>query len=116
MTRDFMDELGLGEGKGDPNPMVRVWGYGNPEYRCKNCQFFLCEPYHDKTYYKCEKRGVTHGEGTDHRLKWKTCGKFLLNPLSLFKQKTVIDETRNTKTLREGLEDMGSRITDDRSD
>jgi ribosomal protein L37AE/L43A len=58
------------------NPMVRAYDRGPEGTKCKDCKFLLRDKYHDYTYLKCEKRGITRGSGTDHRAKWEACGKF----------------------------------------
>ena len=54
------------------NPMARVHGYFDEKAKCKKCKF-LCYHQRSKRYYKCRKRGVTKGEGTDHRVNWLAC-------------------------------------------
>lgn len=60
------------------NPMVRAFGNGPPEKRCKHCKFFYRKQY-GHIYFKCVFRGDTNGTGTDHKANWPTCGKFILN-------------------------------------
>jgi hypothetical protein len=57
------------------NPMVRVYGNGPEDKKCKHCGYFY-RKYYSKTYFKCEFRGDTNGPGTDHKANWPTCGKF----------------------------------------
>ena len=59
----------------EPNPMVRLHGLGPEGVTCKHCAYIRANQQ-ASTYYKCTLRGVTHGAGTDHRLKWKACAKF----------------------------------------
>ena len=56
----------------EKNPMARTYGYFDGETKCKKCRF-LCYKERTKRYYKCEKRGITAGEGTDHRVNWLSC-------------------------------------------
>lgn len=58
------------------NPMVKAYGAGPTEYKCKHCKHIIAKHF-SKTYYKCEFRGNTNGPGTDHRVNWPTCGKFV---------------------------------------
>lgn len=57
------------------NPMVRLYG-AMEGMRCKECKFLIRLYYHNKTYIKCEKRGITHGKGTDHKVSFEACKKF----------------------------------------
>jgi len=58
------------------NPCVRVYGPGPENEICKHCR--LLYPHHmAKTYYKCELREFTHGPGTDHRVNWPACARFI---------------------------------------
>jgi len=68
-------EVDTDEKKKKLNPMIKHWGKGPEDKRCKNCKFCYSKSY-SKTYYKCEFRGDTNGPGTDHRANWPTCGKF----------------------------------------
>jgi hypothetical protein len=43
---------------------------------CGTCKHCLKCDYHDRTYYKCEAWIISHGAGTDIRLKNKACGKW----------------------------------------
>ena len=56
----------------EKNPMANVYGYFDGETKCKKCRF-LCYKERSKRYYKCKKRGITAGEGTDHRVNWLAC-------------------------------------------
>lgn len=60
----------------DPNPCVAVWGRGPEGVRCKTCRFLFWHGYGDRRYYKCEKRKLTFGPGTDHRVRWNACGLY----------------------------------------
>ncbi len=37
---------------------------------CKNCRNCIGFKYHDKTYYKCNLQGISHGAATDIRLSY----------------------------------------------
>ncbi len=41
--------------------------------RCRTCKHLIKDPYHSKTFYKCEKSNITHGAATDVKLKWRGC-------------------------------------------
>lgn len=56
----------------EKNPMARAQGYFDGETKCKKCKF-LCYHQASKRYYKCRKRGISKGEGTDHRVNWVAC-------------------------------------------
>jgi hypothetical protein len=58
------------------NPCVNIYGPGPDGATCKTCANLF---YHQlsKRYYKCSLRGCTHGPGTDHRVSWPACSKFL---------------------------------------
>lgn len=58
----------------DPNPMVIRHGRGPEGARCRTCRRTVPSRFGSaRTYWKCERRGITHGQGTDHRLKWNAC-------------------------------------------
>jgi hypothetical protein len=57
-----------------PNPMVVRHGRGPEGKHCRTCRHIVPTSYRtDRTYWKCERRGITHGQGTDHRKKWDAC-------------------------------------------
>jgi hypothetical protein len=58
------------------NPCVAAFGAGPAGKICKSCVRFQSDDYHGVTYHKCELRGMTHGPGTDHRVKWPACSKY----------------------------------------
>lgn len=68
------NEIGIEPEKGE-NPMI-IHGYGPAGRKCKDCVFYRVFDYHNKRYGKCEKRGITHGAGTDHKASWPACKKF----------------------------------------
>lgn len=57
------------------NPMTRVYGV-TPNEVCRDCVHCTYHDRYPRRWYKCLKRGVTHGEGTDHRISWPACGLF----------------------------------------
>lgn len=59
---------------GAENPMTRVNGVTAGE-ECGGCVFFRRDGMRGK-YHKCERRGMTHGAGTDHHVHWTACGLF----------------------------------------
>lgn len=71
----FELDLGLASAPSptEPNKMARQLGYGPEGSTCKTCQHLIKKVFHDKTYYKCERLGVSNGTATDIRLKWKAC-------------------------------------------
>ena len=58
------------------NPMVKSCGKGPEGKKCKQCKYIIRKEY-SKTYYKCQWRGNTNGPGTDHKVNWPACGKFI---------------------------------------
>ena len=58
----------------DPNPMVIHHGRGPDTARCKTCRFIeYTSPTGNRTYIKCQRRGVSRSTATDHRLKYNAC-------------------------------------------
>lgn len=60
------------------NPCVRVFGLDPEGRRCKGCLYLYAKKM-SKTYYKCLKRTITGGPGTDHRVGWDACSKYVLS-------------------------------------
>ena len=61
----------------DANPMVIRHGRGPEGRRCRDCRRILPTSHRTaRRYWKCERRGITRGAGTDHRLKWNACRLF----------------------------------------
>lgn len=58
------------------NPCVNLYGPGPTDKKCKDCRL-LTYNQHQKRYYKCQLRGITSGPGTDHRMTWPACGRFI---------------------------------------
>jgi hypothetical protein len=58
------------------NPAVEVWGAGPVGVTCATCLYLTRMRNNSWTGYKCQKRGISHGAGTDHRLKWQACSKY----------------------------------------
>ena len=59
------------------NPLLEVYGAGPDGALCKSCMHLVRVRYHDRTYYKCELRGYSHGRGTDQRVGWPACGRYV---------------------------------------
>lgn len=71
-------ELDLGipdESKKHRNPMVRTFGSGPLDKRCKHCKHLIAKKFAG-TYYKCDLRQNTKGASTDQRVNWNSCSKF----------------------------------------
>lgn len=65
----------------DPNPMIRKHGRGPAGAVCGTCSHIVSTcPTGNKRYWKCERRGITHGQGTDHRLRWAACRLYEVAP------------------------------------
>lgn len=62
------------------NPMVRRHGRGPEGETCRSCRHLAAKQFNARRYYKCEWRGDTNGQGTDHRLKWHACRLFEVAP------------------------------------
>jgi hypothetical protein len=59
----------------DPNPCVRLWGLGPEGTKCKTCVHLVVRQFANR-YFKCRKRKMTSGPGTDHRVGWNACGLY----------------------------------------
>jgi len=65
----------------DANPMVVRHGRGPEGKMCRTCVHTVATSYRtNRTYWKCDRRGITHGQGTDHRLKWAACRLYEVTP------------------------------------
>jgi hypothetical protein len=58
------------------NPCVRLYGLREPPAKCKACALLFSHCTARK-WYKCKLRGCTHGPGTDHRVNWPACARFV---------------------------------------
>lgn len=67
--------IGFGPTSTEPNPCVRLFGYGPEGATCKSCGHLYAHCYR-RTYYKCDLRKDTAGPGSDHRVGWRACGKW----------------------------------------
>jgi hypothetical protein len=61
------------------NPCVRVFGEGPLGVTCKSCTY-LRRLLADRAYYKCYLRPDSKGAGTDHRLNWPACDRYIKRP------------------------------------
>lgn len=52
----------------------RLFGY-DESHRCKECRYLVCIEA-NRTYYKCEKMGLSHSSATEIRLKDAACRLF----------------------------------------
>ncbi len=59
--------------KGRHNAHPAKPGTGPDGETCKTCRYRLSLDYHDTMYFKCELANITHGPGTDLRLKDEAC-------------------------------------------
>ena len=59
------------------NPCVRLYGLREPAQKCKNCVLLAYHRCARRKYFKCKLRGFTHGPGTDHRVNWPACARFI---------------------------------------
>ena len=62
--------------KSKTNPCIDVWGPGPEGKQCGTCAFFAKGVYQATMLYKCKKRGMTHGAGTDHKVRYPACAKY----------------------------------------
>lgn len=69
------EESATGKQAADPNPCVRIFGFGPEGVTCKLCDALY---YHQrsKRYYKCRFRSFSFGPATDHRVRWNACGVY----------------------------------------
>lgn len=58
------------------NPCVRLFGKGPEGATCKSCALLFCPGGTSKRYNKCKLRQVTHGPGSDHKVRWPACAKY----------------------------------------
>jgi hypothetical protein len=65
----------------DVNPMIRKHSRGPEGMFCGGCVHMVRGPGgHTRTYWKCDRRGITNGQGTDHRMKWSACRLYEATP------------------------------------
>jgi hypothetical protein len=57
------------------NPCVAVFGPGPAGATCAGCGH-LHELQYSRLVFKCDRRPITGGAGTDHRLRWPACAKY----------------------------------------
>lgn len=69
-------ELQFPELIGNRNLMVRKFGLGPDGVRCKSCRFLVSRRPGQNSYWKCEKRGITGGPATDHRVRYDACALY----------------------------------------
>jgi hypothetical protein len=62
--------------KASTNPCVNLYGPGPTDKKCKDCRLLTYRQC-GKRYYKCHLRNITSGPGTDHRMRWPACGRFI---------------------------------------
>jgi len=62
----------------EPNPCVKLYGYDPDGRLCQYCKhlWYKQRSKHSTRHYKCELRKLTSGPGSDHRVRWKACGKY----------------------------------------
>lgn len=46
------------------------------EPSCRTCAHFRRAVWHDRTYFKCAKAGITRGKATDIRARWPACERW----------------------------------------
>lgn len=65
-----------------PNPMIAVNGPGPVATRCGDCASLVWKGGHgSRRFYGCKQRGpFTNGPGTDHLVRWPSCGLFEVAP------------------------------------
>jgi len=78
---DFLDEWAAGKKRepdviNNPNKMVRKFGRGPKDTKCKTCKHLVRYDYHNKNYYKCSNYGYSKSIASDFRLKFESCGKY----------------------------------------
>ena len=75
MTQGVFEQMKNLVYQSEPNPCIFWFGKGPAGALCKTCANLIKHEY-NKIFYKCLKRGITHGPGTDHRVRWNACGKY----------------------------------------
>lgn len=71
------DDIARNKAKSKPvNPMISIHGRYVFFAKCRDCVELELQRHHSKNYYKCRKRGMSRGQGTDHRLSWDACRLF----------------------------------------
>lgn len=60
------------------NPMTRVYGL-TPDTTCHDCAH-LVQGSRGRKFMKCDRRKITHGAATDHRVRWPACGLWEKRP------------------------------------
>jgi hypothetical protein len=59
------------------NPMIAIYGPGEPGDRCGACVSLVWKGGHGRRYFGCERRGkMTNGPATDHLARWASCALF----------------------------------------
>lgn len=66
----------IGDNLKPRNPMLK-WGAGPIGKKCKECEHIISHRPGANKYFKCLKRGITNGAGTDHRINWQCCIYFV---------------------------------------
>lgn len=61
----------------EPNPCVQVYGYGPEGEECGDCGLLVIRFASGRRYYKCPLRRMSACEATDHRVGWRSCGKWV---------------------------------------
>src|SRR6266702_4143563 len=62
----------------NPNPCIAVYGNGPEGQTCKGCVHlrYPIQRNPKAKFWKCDKRKLTHGPKTDHRVNWPACAKY----------------------------------------
>lgn len=58
------------------NPMVRKHGLGPEQQTCVGCWSLIRMKPNASTFFKCQRRGITSGPATDHRVGYDACAFF----------------------------------------
>ncbi len=60
------------------NPCLALYGNGPDNQTCKGCTHlrYPIERNPAAKHWKCDKRRLTHGSATDHKVNWPACGKY----------------------------------------
>ncbi len=75
----MVEQFGLPGKHNNPNPCVKLYGFGPDGAKCKGCQLLTWHTTARK-YFKCSLRNFTHGPGSDHRANWTACQRFVPLP------------------------------------
>ena len=60
----------------NPNPCITAFGEGPPGQTCKGCVHLRYPLGFATRHWKCDRRTLTHGKATDHKVSYPACAKY----------------------------------------